>query len=202
MDKKRAFFLWSALILVVVLVAGSFAEISLRGNGSKNVVAPRSSHLNKSKHVFRIPKDEFQMMSAYPGGPDTFTNDKAKITVLSSQVIQETTGQELIKFVITFKNKSQSPVNLREFIKNRVDVAQYKITAMNTVMLLHLNVQDVSQKLVPAHGTQMAVFFANVVKSKLSDKASDNHYVVGVLRKSGEKFAGGQNFSFVSQSKY
>ncbi|AYG01039.1 hypothetical protein [Lactococcus allomyrinae] len=136
----------------------------------------------------------FQIGSDIDNGATTLTGNDAKVIINSYKLTTDASGAKVMRFVITFDNKTNHTVNLVDFVKNRVQIHQMWVSQDKKDFPLKVNTAMIANseyEKIKAHDMAQVVFDAEILTNQLSQSPNDNILVLGISQKAGNHFAGG-----------
>ncbi|MCL2114148.1 MAG: hypothetical protein FWH31_09450 [Streptococcaceae bacterium] len=174
------------LIFLSTLLIATFGGLSACSTGSNASSKPPVSN-QKTNTAFQIGSD-------IGNGATTLTGTDAKVIINSHQLTTDASGAKVMRFVITFDNKTNHTVNLVDFVKSRVQIHQMWVSQNKKDFPLKINTAMISNseyEKIKAHDMAQVVFDAEILTNQLSQSPNDNILVLGISQKAGNHFAGG-----------
>ncbi|MEY8537852.1 hypothetical protein AALM99_05275 [Lactococcus muris] len=183
---KKKIIVGTAFTLLLV-VGTSAAYTFLSSNEEQAEIQPQKSEEKPEEAEKEVQQSEENLKDEqliYTNSAHQISGEKQDIKVQDWKVIDDSSGEQVLKVTFTFNNKTDQTIDLRDFAQDRISLAQ--VLDNKNSQVIEMDTNDLKGKKVHKKEGTTGVIYGKVLKD-----APKIAFVFGMNRKAGETYTGG-----------
>lgn len=183
---KKKIIVGTAFTLLLV-VGTSAAYTFLSSNEEQAEIQPQKSEEKPEEAEKEVQQSEENLKDEqliYTNSAHQISWEKQDIKVQDWKVIDDSSGEQVLKVTFTFNNKTDQTIDLRDFAQDRIRLAQ--VLDNKNSQVIEMDTNDLKGKKVHKKEGTTGVIYGKVLKD--TPKIA---FVFGMNRKAGETYTGG-----------
>lgn len=179
-------------LALLLTVGASAAYTFLSSNGEQEEIQSKKSEKKPDEAEKEVEQSEENLKDEqliYTSSTHQINGEKQDITVQDWKVIDDSSGEQVLKVIFRFNNKTDQTVDLKSFAQNRIRLAQ--VLDNKSSQTIEMDTNDLSGEKVHKKGEATGVIYGKVLKDvpKIA-------FVFGMNRKAGETYTEGLTLDF------
>ncbi|WP_271327962.1 MULTISPECIES: hypothetical protein [Lactococcus] len=183
---KKKIIVGTAFTLLLV-VGTSAAYTFLSSNEEQAEIQSQKSEEKPEEAEKEVQQSEENLKDEqliYTNSAHQISGEKQDIKVQDWKVIDDSSGEQVLKVTFTFNNKTDQTIDLRDFAQDRISLAQ--VLDNKNSQVIEMDTNDLKGKKVHKKEGTTGVIYGKVLKD-----APKIAFVFGMNRKAGETYTGG-----------